>query len=220
MTELEHALVALGREVDFPATPDLGAAVRPRIARPSRRRWLVVAVALAVVALGIAMAVPPARSAILRFFHIGAVTVERVETLPPAEERPLAAGLGPPLSRAQAEARSGLRIQLPEGGRYYARPGLVATLIEWQSKPVLVAQLSGNKVDVAKKLASEQTIVEPVQLGDFGIWIEGAPHIVRLGRDARLAGNVLVWLEGRTTFRLEGDLDKGQMLELARDITR
>jgi hypothetical protein len=97
---------------------------------------------------------------------------------------------------------------------------LVATLIEWQSKPVLVAQANGDQVDVAKKLASEATIVEPVQLGDFGIWIEGAPHVVRLGRDARLAGNVLVWLEGRTTLRLEGDLDKDQMLELARDITR
>jgi len=51
------------------------------------------AVAL-LVALGIALAVPPARSAILRFFHIGSVTVERVETLPHAQQRSLVAGLG------------------------------------------------------------------------------------------------------------------------------
>jgi hypothetical protein len=35
----------------------------------------------------------------------------------------------------------------------------------------------------------------------------------------RLAGDVLLWLVGDTTYRLEGDLDKGQMLELARQIT-
>jgi hypothetical protein len=37
---------------------------------------------------------------------------------------------------------------------------------------------------------------------------------------SRLAGNVLLWVEGDRTFRLEGDLTKGQMLQLARDITR
>src|SRR6266508_2064507 len=87
MTELERALVALGQELDFPPEPDLVAAVRARLGERRRlaflppRRALAFAVALIVVAFGIAMAVPQARSAILRFFHIGAVTVERVEAL-------------------------------------------------------------------------------------------------------------------------------------------
>jgi hypothetical protein len=107
MTELERALVLLGRELDFPAEPDLPPRVRARIERKRRvRRTLVFAVALVVVAFGIAMAVPDARSSILRFFHIGSATVERVHTLPPARERPLAAGLGPALSRHDAEASS------------------------------------------------------------------------------------------------------------------
>ena len=106
MTELERALVALGRELDLPPEPDLRSRVRERIERrPRYRRALVPALAL-LVALGIALAVPEARSAILRFFHIGAVTIERVETLPPGRERPLTAGLGPALSRCTTPRRA------------------------------------------------------------------------------------------------------------------
>src|SRR2546422_454294 len=148
MTELERALVALAREIDFPPEPDLRSRVRERIERKRFARPLVLAVALLALAFGIAMAVPPARSAILRFFHIGAVTVEQVETLPAARERPLAAGLGPALPLREA--------------------------------------------------------------------VPGQPNQIR----SRLAGNVLLWTEGDRTYRLEGDLNKGQMLELAREITR
>jgi hypothetical protein len=237
MTELERALVALGQEVDFPPEPDLVRAVRERLERRRlvfvpRRRAVVLAVALLVVAFGIAMAVPPARSAILRFFHIGAVTVERVETLPAAEERPLAAGLGPALSQREAEERAGRPMFLPSSGerpvRFYARPGLVATILRWHSRPVLLAEITGDQVTVSKKFASPETEIEPAQIGDFGLWIKGGEHVLRWefgdGEqqqiDTRLAGNVLIWLVGDTTFRLEGDLDKGQMLELAREITR
>src|SRR5438105_2103223 len=126
MPELERALVALGSELEFPATPDLVGPVRRRLAR--RAPWCVLAFALALlaVAFGIAMAVPQARSAILRFFHIGAVTVERVETLPRAEQRPLVAGLGPALARPAAEKRAQLKVKLPRvagtpPSRYYAQ---------------------------------------------------------------------------------------------------
>src|ERR671936_1816353 len=118
MSDLEQALVALGRQLDFPPEPDLAAAVRARIARRrfalGRREGLALAFAVLLVAVGIAMAVPQARSAILRFFHVGAATVERVETLPPAQERPLVAGLGPARSRAAAERIAGFPMVLPE----------------------------------------------------------------------------------------------------------
>ena len=229
MTELERALIALGGELDFPRV-DVGPAVRARLGRPRWRRPLVVAVALVVVAFGIAMAVPDARSAILRFFNIGSVTVEQVTTLPPAEERPLAAGLGPALSRREAEARSLVPIVLPPEvtpTRFYARRGVIATLLRVDGKPVLLAQLQGDQAGIAKKLAGPRTSVEPVQIGEFGLWIEGGEHVLRWefadGQEhqipTRLAGNVLIWLDGDRTFRLEGDLDKGRMLELARDIT-
>jgi hypothetical protein len=239
MTELERALVLLGRELDFPSEPDLVAAVRARLERPSarpapRRRTLVFAAAVLVVAFGIAMAVPDARSAILRFFHIGAVTVERVETLPPAKERPLVAGLGPALSRPVAERRAQVPIVLPDFDgeqptRYYAQPGVIATLIQYGGKPVLLAELGSDQLGLSKKFAGPGTKVEGVEVsGRFGLWLEGGRHVLTWQFGAgevreirtRLAGNVLIWAVSDRTFRLEGPLAKAQMLELARDITR
>src|SRR5256885_14647297 len=106
MTELGGALVALGGEL-FPPEPNLVPAVRVRLGRRgfAFKPALAIALAVLVVGVGIAMAVPQARGAILRFFHIGSVTVERVETLPPAQQRPLAARLRPALSRPPAQSR-------------------------------------------------------------------------------------------------------------------
>jgi hypothetical protein len=231
MTELERALVQLGRELDLPAEPDLRSRVRERIERrPRYRRALVPALALLLVALGIAMAVPDARSAILRFFHIGSVTIERVETLPPARERPFTAGLGPALSLREAEARSGVSLVLngPRPQRFYAQSGLLATLLHYRRRPVLLAELQGDQTGIVKKLAGPGTRVEPAPIGSFGLWLEGGPHVLIWAAgsgevrqiEPRLAGNVLIWAEGTRTFRLEGALDKGRMLELGQQITR
>jgi hypothetical protein len=226
MTELERALQQLGRELEFPATPDL----RPRVReRTERRRWLrplAFAVALVVVAFGVAMAVPQARSAILDFFHIGSVTIQRVETLPPAKEGPLAQGLGPVMTRSQAEQDAGFKLVLHgvQPQRFYSRPGLIATLLQYDRKPVLRAEFSGDQTGLTKKLAPGGTRVEPADIGTFGIWLTGGKHVVVWNQGQlnglRLAGNVLIWTDGGRTYRLEGDLGKGEMLQLARDITR
>ena len=230
MTELERALVALGRELDIPAGPDLRSRVRERIERkPRRRRVAVLALAL-LVALGIALAVPPARSAILRFFHIGSVTIERVETLPHAQERSLVAGLGPPLSLREAEKIAGVALVLnaPRPRRFYAQPGLIATLLHYRGTSVLLAELQGDQMGLTKKFAAPGTSVQPASIGTFGLWLEGGKHVLMWSAasgeirqmERRLAGNVLIWAEGNRTYRLEGGLNMGQMLELGRQITR
>jgi hypothetical protein len=234
MTELEQALVALGRELDIPAAPDVSHAVRARIeTRGRRRRALALALAVIVVGVGIAFAVPQARSAILRFFHLGAATVERVETLPPAQERSPVAGLGPGRSRAAAERIAGFRMQLPAFERgapsqYYARPGVIAVTFRL-GKPVLLMELNGRQLGLTKKYVLGKTKVVPVNVSDtyFGLWIEGAPHVLvyatpsGMQRNAttRLAGNVLLWEAFGLTFRLEGDLSRDEALRLARKIT-
>ena len=230
MAELERALAALAGEIEFPTAPDLRPRVRERLERRRFARPFALAVALLVVAFGIAMAVPPARSAILRFFHIGAVTVERVQRLPAARERPLATGLGPARTLDQAQVRSGVTLILhaPQPQHFYARPGLIATLLQYRGKPVLLAELQGDQLGITKKLAAPDTRVEPAHMGSFGLWITGGKHVIywetRPGEGSqikpRLAGNVLIWTQDGRTFRLEGDLREEQMLELARDITR
>jgi hypothetical protein len=231
MSELERALVALGRELDIPPEPDLRPRVRERIERrPRYRRAAVLALAVLVVAVGIALAVPPARSAILRFFHIGAVTIERVDTLPAARERSLVAGLGPAFSLRDAEKSSGVPLVLkaPRPRRFYARPGLIATVLHYRGKSVLLAEFQGNQMGLTKKFVAPNTSVEPAPIGSFGVWLGGGRHVLTWQgasgeirqMERRLAGNVLIWAEGNRTYRLEGGLNKGEMLELGRQITR
>ena len=63
MDRLELELLDLGRRLDLPPAPDLPAAVRARLTTAPRRRIraLVLAFVLLALALGAAMAVPPAR---------------------------------------------------------------------------------------------------------------------------------------------------------------
>ena len=119
MTDLELTLRDLGERIAYPPTPDLASAVRGRLADRPAPRWRpgrrTVAIALAVLAVGVAavMSVPSARTAILEFFHLGAVEIERVDTLPPARERPLAVGLGAPVPLGEAERLAGFRLVRP-----------------------------------------------------------------------------------------------------------
>lgn len=216
MTELERALVALGEELEYPPARDAWPHVEPRLRR--RRLWPAVVVAAAVLAVGIAFAVPSARSAILRFFDIGSVSVEQVQTLPPAQTRLFSTGLGP--------RRSQPTVQLPAGltaTAYYARPGLHAALLRYRGKQVLYAELHGDEMGVAKKFVGPTTHIEEIRIGEFGIYLSGAPHVLVWDQgnvQTRLAGNVLLWLDRGVTRRLEGPLDKGEMTALAREITR
>jgi len=225
MTELERALVALGRELDIPPEPDLRSRVRERIERRTRyRRAAVLALAVLVIAVGIALAVPPARSAILRFFHIGNETIEIVPTLPNAPHRSPIAGLAGPMSVEDATDRAGFNLILPpKHGGIYADDGIVATYI----RPRVVLTEARGELGMSKKVASPQTRLEPVLVNDHsGMWISGAPHVVMYfdsqgrGREkrVRIAGNVLVWAYGSVTLRIEGPLTEAQALSLAASI--
>ena len=102
MSSLEQRLEALGRELAFPATPDLSGRARST-GRPFPWRQVAFALAILAVAIAAAFAVPQARTTILRWFHLNGVTVERVDTLPEAQERAKAGGLGRRLTLDQAQ---------------------------------------------------------------------------------------------------------------------
>ena len=210
MTDLERALRAL--DVDWPSTPEIRLKLAPR-----RRRRVVVAVALAV-AIATAFAVPQSRGAILRFFHLGGVTVVQVETLPAAEEQPLSAGLGQPVTDGEAEQALGTPFLPLRHGPLYGNEGIVSTLL---AGPVLLSEFGSP--DMIKKFAGASTRVTWLQVapGVPGLWIEGGEHVVFFLPNAspRLAGNVLVFVSGGVTFRLESRrLDEQAALHLARRI--
>jgi hypothetical protein len=116
MSELELALTRIGRELDYPDTPELVAPVRQRLAEARRpiswRRPLVIALAALVVAVAAVMAVPQARSAILDWLGIGSVTVRYVDELPKLE-RTGDLGLGEEMSLSEARERASFPIKVP-----------------------------------------------------------------------------------------------------------
>ena len=210
-------LRSLGSWVAWPPAPDVAGRLDfgPRRAR---RRGLVVAVAVAVLAITVAMAVPQARSSILRFLHLGGVTIERVSTLPSAQERPLSAGLGQPVSAADAERALGTPFRGPRGA-LYERDGIVSTVLA-AHEPVLLSEF-GSAGIMNKFLSVSHVRRVEIAPGVEGILISGAEHVVFFFPTAspRLAGNALIWVSGGVTFRLEGrSLQPDDALGLARRI--
>jgi hypothetical protein len=172
--------------------------------------------------------VPQARTAILRWFHLGGATVERVDTLPRAVER---AGLGRPASLAGAQREVGFRLALPvlpARPRVYVLGNSLATVIlRVHGRPVLLSEFRSTSDAFLKKLTIGATTVEPARFGRAsGLWIEGAPHTITYFNRAfglretpiLVRGNVLLWLHGPLTLRLEGKLTKAQAVDFARSI--
>lgn len=205
--QFERELRSLSSEIAWPPTPTLRPALEPR--RREVRLHLVAAVAVALTAVAVALAVPQSRAAILRFFHLGASTVQLVDRLPAAQERPLAAGLGPTAGTATARAALQGRLLLPSLTPLpplHAREGVVSMLFRYRGSVVLLSEVSDRDGVLLRKVAGAGTRVVPVRVGrGAGLWLSGAPHVfVFPDASPRLAGDVLLWHDGGLTLRLEG----------------
>ena len=240
MSEIEHALAALGRELGVPAGPDLvpGVLVRigpQRAVRPRRRR-LVLAVAVLVLAVFAAtLAIPDARSAFFRVLHIGGEQIELVDELPAVTPEPaeldldLVLGKRSTLEQARREAGFDLRALDTAPDRVYVgERGTVWFLYGTpRSVHLLVAQTPGLEVNepfILKKLAASGTPVEMVSVqGARGFYLGASPHLVLLfdergeviEESVRLARSVLVWEANGVAYRLEGDFTRDEALALA-----
>lgn len=204
MAELEQLLRAVGAELDWPATPEPRFELAPR--RRGLRRPVWAAIALAAVAAAVALSVPSARSAILRAFHLGGVTVVRVSTTPRAPAVPLGRYVGPVVGAAKARSMLGAPLRIPPAlhpGELHLSGSAVSTLLR-TPEPVLLTELPSDGY-ILKKIAVTSTRLESVSVdGRPGFWLAGPKHVI-VFPDAppRLAGNVLVWQRGTITYRLE-----------------
>jgi hypothetical protein len=224
----ERELRALAVYVDFPADRDLAASVRARLGtRPDRRRALVVVLAALIVALGVAFAVPPARSAILRFLHLQGATIELVDRLPEVKTSG-ALDLGPPIALREAQPLVGFR---PLTSSLLGEPDRVTwdgemLWFRYGDVRLLVSQFRGStaRPELVKKVVSSQTRVTPVTVhGEPGYFLSGATHFLYLAptdvvreERVRIARDVVLWQRGLLTVRLEGDLTLPRALEIAR----
>lgn len=224
MPELDRDLRLLAGEIAFPETPDVAGSVRGRLPTRGPSPWprrLVLVAALAGIAVIAGLAVSPARTAILRFFGIGAVRVEYVERLPAvAPGAPLALGARIDADEAPVSVLRSDLLGPPDG--IYAR-GNVVTLL-WgspESVRVLVTEIAGAPIppDVVKKLVGSTSSASFVSLAgsdESGVWIEGAPHVLFLpGAPPRLAANTLLWRRGALTLRLEGAASLDEAIRIA-----
>jgi hypothetical protein len=219
MAELERLLAEAGRELEWPPTPRLEL---PAGARRARRRPLVlVALAAVVVAVGIGLAVPGARSAILRALHLEGETIERVAVLPPAQERPLGSTLGPQVTPAAAAQALGRPVALPALGGVpvlHLREGVVSLLLDG---PVLISEFGIEGPDLVKKVIGGATTIRAVRIGQTtGFWISGTAHLF-IGPDVppRLSGSALVWNSRGLLLRIEGrGLTEDDALRLATEL--
>jgi hypothetical protein len=236
MSELEQRLVALGRALDVPEPTDLAPGVLARIGPRSRRRSrrpLVLAFAVIVAAALLAtLAIPDARSALLRFLQIGGTRIELVDELPEVSGPPeLGLMLGNRVSLAEARREAGfdlLELDEKPDAVYLGERGTVWFLYGTSDAVrLLVSQTPGVEIDepfALKKLAAGGTRVEGASVrGSRAYFLSGEPHVVMLveadgttrPESVRLARDVLVWEERGRTMRLEGDLTLDEALELA-----
>jgi hypothetical protein len=237
MSELELALTQIGRELDYPETPDLTGAVRRRLAEGRRvrswRRPLIIAVAALVIVVGAVMAVPQARSEILDWFGVGAVTIRQVEGLPPVELATGDLGVGDQVSLAEARERVRFPIRVPtlagyeNPSVYYAEPlptGQVSFVYGSPDKPqLLITQVAA--LGAIEKLVNTATRVEMVSTENArGVWIEGEQHVLfypgaEREEPFRLVGNTLVLERSDgVTVRIEADISKEEALRIAQSM--
>ena len=225
--DLERELRALGERLDWPATPDIAAAVQRRVrdAPAPARRWgwprrrLAVALAaLVLVPAGVAFG-----DDVLEWVGLRSVEVERVPELPDDARRPQVDELGDRVSLSEAEERAGFTPIVPGalGDPQEVRvDGRVVTLV-YRDGDLLLAELPGAlDRDLVRKIAGPGTDVRPVP---EGVFLSGGEHVYLYVRPdgtvaedrPRLAGNTLVTQRGDVLLRLEG---RGLTLERAREL--
>jgi len=243
VNELERMLVALGGELDVPEAPDLAPrvlqAMEGRRAQPvrrlPRRAALVAAAVVVLAALGATLAIPDARSALFRVLHIGGARIELVDELPrvPAQSD-LELSLGTRVSLEEARGRASFDVRELDDTPDRVYVGLNDTVWFLYGSPaqvrLLLSQTPLHSVDqglLVKKLSGPGTRVEPVSVGGApGVFLSGDSHFFflldELGNpveeSARLARSVLLWERGGIAYRLEGDFDRDEALELARSL--
>ena len=237
MSELERALGVLARELDVPETPDLATAVLAQLEphkppRVERGRWIVALAVVVLAALAATLAIPDARAALFRWLSIGGERIELVDELPEIPvQGDLELALGDPVSLEEARRRSAFPVRElgePPDRVYVGGQGIVWSLYGTPERPrLLVAQsslLPPLHEILMKKLVTPGTRVERVDVhGSPGVLLSGETHFVllldRYGEivedSARLARDVLIWEEGAVGYRLEGDFDLEEALELA-----
>ncbi len=222
--ELGAALVDLGAHVSVPQH-SLWLRVHARLDERETRRgawplWAVAAAVIAVITIAI-VSIAPARHAIADLLGIGATQVQHVERLPSTEPSPALPSTGD---------RAALARQLAQHHLFAPDAALVGEPVAWRVNPNRETVVAYDEVTFSQRALTGATPsikryasganVEFVEVGDeFGVFVGGEHTRTIDGRTFRSA-NALIWTQGGSELRLEGDLAVSQMLTIAGSVTR
>ena len=210
MTMLDERLRALGDALELELDPEdasdsaLVDAVLARLDEPASRGGhpvLRIAAVLVVVFALVAVAVPSSRRTVADWFGFDGVRIERRPGAPTASTPDPIDG-----EDSSVEDQSG------EPGDQEHPPAAIGTIVDVDGADVLVSEFVGTLDNPAiGKTVGDGTDVRQVEVGgEFGVWIDGAPHEVSFYDEQgdivfeRFAGNTLLWQEGAVVRRLEG----------------
>jgi hypothetical protein len=235
MPELEAALRELGRDLDFPTTPDFARAVGARLRPPRRMDWrryaLAAALFLAVTGAAV-LAWQPARETVAGWLGVRGVGVHKVRQLPPIPT-PSATAFGSETTLSEASAQAGFPVRQASGlgtPRIFVAsvpPGTEVSLVyEQNGSRVVITELRGTLREYSfEKLAGPDTTIQPVKVnGQNGWWLSGHPHGFFYddpqgnpqAGTLRLATNTLAWEQNGVIYRIEGPaLTKDSALAIA-----
>jgi hypothetical protein len=225
----EAALVSLGDQIAYPATP--GFEIEPTSVGVRHGLGWKAALAFGAAAVLVLLAFPGPRAAIADFFGIGAVRFIELSEISPAPTTDFPSGDEVSLETASSAVDFPI-LTLDQSPDLillnHSIPGGMVTLGYGEfrgSYRLLITQLHARTDEESLgKLLLDETIVQRVDVdGARGFWIEGELHtVVILDRDgdavvdsARLVGNTLLYVEEGRTVRIEGDLTLDQALNVA-----
>lgn len=197
--------------------------------------------------LGAALTVPEVRAALVEFFQLGAIRIQLLPSTPiapasPQAERPPTATPRPltehtgALTLAEAERRSQVPIRLPTYPPDVGAPD-VAFIEPFEGGALLLFWLEADNPSAiemslhllggtfwGEKLVHEQQFEETRVNGQWAAWLEGRHYLSRLDPRGEAAtftvveGNVLIWVEGPLTYRLESRLPLDEAIRLAESL--
>jgi hypothetical protein len=211
--------------------------------RPAWQVAVAAVVAALLVFSGAFAASPSVRQTVERWLGLRGVRI--VQTPPPSTPsvRPSGHGLdlGSKSTLADAQRHLGQRILLPAGLGppdevwvqdlsvggvevflvYRPGPGLPVT--SQTGVGLLLSEFTGDIYRPGLEKFGQPTQIKAVKVnGGQGFWIEGGHGVMYLDVNGnavpdslRLAGNVLLWQQGRLTLRIESALDRAGALRLA-----
>jgi hypothetical protein len=243
MASVEEALRDLAAHLDIPASEFTAPRVRARlegghqtVRRPSLRPRLLAVAAVFVLAVLVVGAIPGARHAVADWLGVRGVHIEhRAPTVTVTSARTVEElGLGRQATLSEARRRvRGLLVPARLGApdRVWVRddrPEVSLVYLDGDRVGTLITEFTAGASEFFDKMLGRDATLEPVTVnGGRGVWIEGGDHFlfvrgrngVLLEDHGRLAGNALIWEQGRVTIRLEGPFTKADALAVATSMT-